>query len=66
MNRLHDLLFVIGLFLSIVGGIVLLTSFLGGSDVVQGVRVNLVGGGSMFVIGLGMIIRSLMPKSEEH
>lgn len=62
MNRLHDLLFVIGLFLSLVGGIVFLTSFMGGSDVVQGVRVNLVGGGTMLVIGLAMIARSIFGK----
>lgn len=60
MNRLHDLLFVIGLFLSLIGGIVLLTSFMGGSDVVQGVRVNLVGGGTMLLIGLAMIARSVL------
>jgi hypothetical protein len=64
MNRLHDLLFVIGLFLSIVGGIVLLTSFMGGSDMVQGIHVNLVGGGVMFVIGLAMIGRSVFGKQE--
>ena len=64
MNRLHDLLFVIGLFLSLVGGIVTLTSFLGNSDVVQGVRVNLLGGGTMLAVGLGMIVRSLMTKAE--
>ena len=66
MNRLHDLLFVIGLFLSIIGGIVLLTSFFGESDVVQGIRVNLVGGGPMFVIGVAMIVKSLMTKPESN
>lgn len=64
MNRLHDLLFVIGLFLSIVGGIVTLTSFMGGSDVVQGVRVNLLGGGTMLFIGLAMIARSVFGSKE--
>lgn len=64
MNRLHDLLFVIGLFLSIIGGIVVLTSFLGGSDVVQGIRVNLLGGGVMLVIGSSMIARSVFGKRE--
>lgn len=62
-SKLDDLLFVIGLFLTIVGGIVLSTSLFGASDLVQGVRVNLVGGGTMFVIGVAMIIGSSLRKA---
>lgn len=63
MNRLHDLLFVIGLFLTIIGGIVLVTGIVGPSDLVQGVRVNLLGGGVITVIGISMILGSILRKS---
>ncbi len=63
MAKLGDLLFVIGLFLTIIGGIVLLTGLIGGNDLVQGVRVNLLGGGMMTVIGVAMILRSHFAKA---
>ncbi len=63
MNKLNDLLFVIGLFLSIIGGIVFLTGIVSGNDLVQGIRVNLVGGGMLSVIGVAMIIRSHLVKA---
>ncbi len=64
MNKLNDLLFVIGLFLSIIGGIVLLTGITGGgNDLVQGIRVNLLGGSILTVIGVAMIVRSHFSKA---
>lgn len=63
MNKLNDLLFVIGLFLTIIGVIVFLTGLIGGADLVQGIRVNLVGGGMMTVIGVAMIARSHFVKA---
>jgi hypothetical protein len=63
MNKLNDLLFVIGLFLTIIGGIVFFTGLIGGNDLVQGIRVNLLGGGMMAVIGVAMIIRSHLVKT---
>lgn len=63
MNKLNDLLFVIGLFLTIIGGIVLLTGLISANDLVQGIRVNLVGGGMMAIIGVAMILRSHFAKA---
>lgn len=63
LNKLNDLLFVIGLFLTIIGGIVLLTGLVSGNDLVQGIRVNLVGGGMLTVIGVAMILRSHFVKA---
>jgi hypothetical protein len=63
MNKFNDLLFVIGLFLSIIGGIVLLTGLVGGNDLVQGIRVNLVGGGMLTIVGVAMILRSHFVKA---
>ncbi len=63
MNKFNDLLFVIGLFLTIIGGIVLLTGLVGGNDLVQGIRVNLVGGGMLTVVGVAMILRSHFVKA---
>lgn len=63
MNKLNDLLFVIGLFLTIIGAIVFLTGLVGGNDLVQGIRVNLLGGGMMTVIGVSMIVRSHLVKA---
>ena len=63
LNKLNDLLFVIGLFLTIIGAIVLLTGLIAGNDLVQGIRVNLLGGGMMTVIGVAMIIRSHLVKA---
>lgn len=60
--KLNDLLFVIGLFLSLIGLIVLGTSLLGPSDVVHGIRVNLMGGLALSVIGIAMIIGSYTRK----
>jgi len=58
MSKLTDLLFIIGLFLTIISCILLGTHFFGPSDVVQGIRVNLLGGGVMGLIGVSMIARS--------
>lgn len=58
MSKLDDLLFVIGLFLTIIGVLVLGTSFLGPSDLVQGIRVNLLGGGALTIVGVSMIVGS--------
>lgn len=64
MQKLSDLLFVIGLFLTIIGGIVLLTGLTGGgNDLVQGIRVNILGGSMLTVIGVAMILRSHFPKA---
>ncbi len=66
MSKLKDLLFIIGLFLSLIGAIVLSTYFLGGSDSVQGVHVNLLGGGSLLGVGLSMLGGSLISKTENN
>lgn len=63
MNKLNDLLFVIGLFLTIIGSIVFLTGMISANDLVQGIRVNLLGGGVMAVIGIAMIVRSHLVKA---
>jgi hypothetical protein len=62
IQKLNDLLFVIGLFLTTVGTIVFLTGLSKGNDLVQGIHVNLVGGGMMLVIGIAMIVRSHFQK----
>ncbi len=63
LNKLNDLLFVIGLFLTIIGVIVFLTGAITNNDLVQGIRVNLVGGGMLSVIGIAMILRSHFTKA---
>lgn len=63
MNKLNDLLFVIGLFLSVIGVIVFLTGAVTNNDLVQGIRVNLVGGGMLSVVGTGMILRSFISRA---
>ena len=64
MKKLSDLLFVIGLFLTIIGGIVLLTGLTGGgNDLVQGIRVNLLGGSMLTFTGVAMILRSHFAKA---
>lgn len=57
-SRLDDLLFLIGLFLLMIGGVVFAAYLFGPDDLVQGIHVNLLGGGSLSVIGIGMIILS--------
>lgn len=57
-SKLYDLLFVIGLFLTLIGSVVLGTFFMGPSDVVQGIRVNLLGGSCLTFIGVSMIVGS--------
>jgi hypothetical protein len=57
-SKLYDLLFLIGLFLSLTGSVVLGTFLLGPSDVVQGVHVNLLGGGTITFVGVIMIVLS--------
>ena len=63
INKLNDLLFVIGLFLTIVGLIVFLTGAISANDLVQGIRVNLLGGGMMSVVGIAMILKSHFTKA---
>jgi hypothetical protein len=53
--QLGDLLFLIGFFLLLIGGVVLGTFLLGPSDLVQGIHVNLWGGGALSFIGICMI-----------
>ncbi|MFL5785001.1 MAG: hypothetical protein ACJ76H_10350 [Bacteriovoracaceae bacterium] len=60
LQKLNDLLFVIGLFLTIIGLIVFFTGIVSQNDLVQGIRVNLFGGGMMSVIGFGMVARSFV------
>lgn len=57
-SKLYDLLFLIGLFLTLIGVVVLGTFLMGPSDVVQGIRVNLLGGSVITVIGVSMIVGS--------
>ncbi len=63
MNKLNDLLFVIGLFLTIIGVIVFLTGAITNNDLVQGIRVNLIGGGMLTVVGVSMILKSHFTKA---
>ncbi len=63
MNKLNDLLFVIGLFLTIIGVIVFLTGAITNNDLVQGIRLNLVGGGMLAVVGVSMILKSHFTKA---
>ncbi len=55
-KRFDDLSFVIGLFFSVVGIILLLTHFFGPSDSVAGVKLNLVSGAVMTVFGSFMLV----------
>lgn len=59
LNKMTDLLFIIGLFLTLIGGVVFATYLMGPSDLVQGIHVNRLGGIVMCIIGIGMIIGSL-------
>ena len=54
-KRFDDLSFVIGLFFSVVGVILLLTHWFGPSDEVAGVRLNLVSGAVMTAFGAVML-----------
>ncbi|HXH29208.1 MAG TPA: hypothetical protein VNJ01_00180 [Bacteriovoracaceae bacterium] len=63
-SKLYDLLFLIGLFLTLIGVIVLGTFFMGPSDVVQGIRVNLLGGSVMTFVGAVMIVGSFYNKDK--
>lgn len=60
-----DLLFLIGLFLTLIGGVVFATYLLGPSDLVQNIHVNRLGGGVLLLIGAGMIIGSLLRRPEK-
>ncbi len=66
MNKLTDLLFIIGLFLTIISVILLGTHWLGPNDVVQGIRVNLFGGVIIGIVGVSMILRSFTTPPSEH
>lgn len=62
MSKLDDLLFLIGLFLTLIGGVVLATYFMGPSDLVQGIHVNRLGGSGLTIIGVSMIAFSYFRK----
>jgi hypothetical protein len=64
LERMANLQFLIGFFLLCVGFVVLGAHFFGGSDVVEGIAVNLVGGGTMVVVGIGMILGGLVPEEK--
>ncbi len=64
-SKLYDLLFLIGLFLTLIGAVVLGTFLLGPSDVVQGIRVNLLGGSMLTLIGVSMIIGSFVSTQDK-
>lgn len=55
MAKLDDLLFVIGLFLTLIGAVVFGTYLFGGNDLVQNIHVNRLGGSMLLIIGIGMI-----------
>ncbi len=58
LNKMTDLLFIIGLFLTLIGGLVFATYLMGPSEVVQGIHVNRLGGIVMGLIGISMMIGS--------
>ena len=62
-NYLTDLRSVIGLFLTTIGVIVLLSYFFGPSDDVGGIHVNLLGGACLLITGLVMVISRYVAKS---
>jgi uncharacterized membrane protein YhhN len=55
LAKLDDLLFVIGLFLFLIGGVVFSTYLFGGNDLVQNIHVNRLGGGVLLLVGVSMI-----------
>jgi hypothetical protein len=57
-RRLDDLLFLIGLFLTLIGGVVFGTYLFGGDDLVQNIHVNRLGGLSLLGIGIAMMVFS--------
>jgi putative Mn2+ efflux pump MntP len=57
-SKLNDLLFLIGLFLVLIGGVVLGTYFSGLNDLVQNIHVNLLGGSLLVSVGGMMIVLS--------
>ncbi len=65
LNKMTDLLFIIGLFLTIIGGLVLGTFFMGPSDLVQGIHVNMFGGGMMALVGISMLLASHFRKVDD-
>jgi uncharacterized membrane protein len=68
MKHLGDLRFVIGLFFSIVGAILLLASAFGPSDLVPGagVKGNLVTGVPITLFGLVMLAFALRTPASDH
>jgi hypothetical protein len=64
MSKLNDLLFLIGLFLTLIGGVVMGAYIFGSSDVVQGIHVNLLGGSMLMTVGIVMIAMSYMAVKE--
>jgi hypothetical protein len=65
MQRMNNLQFLIGVFLVLIGAIVLGVHFFGADDVVQGVQVNLLGGAVIAVVGVGMILGGLIPEKQD-
>ncbi len=59
MTKLDDLLFLIGLFLTLIGGVVFGTYLFGPDDVVQTIHVNRLGGAMLLLVGILMITLSL-------
>ncbi len=58
MNKLDDLLFIIGLFLTLIGAVVFGTFLFGPDDVVQTIHVNRLGGSMLLLVGLSMVALS--------
>ncbi|MBC7385484.1 MAG: hypothetical protein H7301_04870 [Cryobacterium sp.] len=58
-----DLRFVIGLFLTLIGLLVLLSFLTSGSDVAQGIHVNLLGGGMLITVGGSLALSALFAKA---
>jgi len=56
--KLGDLRFAIGLFFTVIGILLLVTSLVSGNDVVEGIRLNFVTGGTMAIFGAGMLLAS--------
>ena len=63
-NYLTDLRSVIGLFLFIIGSLVLLSYLFGPSDDVDGIHVNLLGGGCLALVGAVMIVSRYLTKQK--
>ncbi len=65
MTKLDDLLFLIGLFLTLIGAVVFGTYLFGPDDVVQTIHVNRLGGGMLLSVGVIMILMSVLSHKGE-